>query len=687
MRVRSRSAVGWSIATTSFLMVVGALVLMYLDRHANLPSAAASDRWNVSNILNVGVNAAGIGIGLLLATKRPANPIGWLFLAAGSSLALNTFGVAYGVHAVLVRHPSLPFGRLLAWLGSWTGLVPLALLPFLFLLFPSGHLPSARWRPVARVLALAFVPGIGMILVLSTKAWSHPYRQPSGGGVQSMFLLLVILPILVALLVSLFGLVVRFRRSAGEERLQLKWFVAGAILLVLGFVPGFFSSGPNPGTLLTLVQAITTLFLFAAIGVAVLKYRLYEIDVVISRTIVYALLAAFFTLVYLAVVVGVGAAIGSARNPFLTVLAAAVIAIAFSPVRNRATRLANRVAYGKRATPYEVLSEFAEKMGGGYSLEDVLPRTARMLAEGTGATRADVWLAVDSGLVDEGRWPDVPRLGPVETGEGESIDVPGAARVVPVRHQAELLGALSIHKSAGDPVSPVEEKLLADVAAQAGLMLRNARLIEDLRASRQRIVAAQDQERRRLERNIHDGAQQQLVALAVKTRLADALVARDQSKAHDVLAQIQAELQDALENLRDLARGIYPPLLADQGLAAALSAQARKSPVPVSVDPDGIGRYPQEAEAAVYFCALEALQNVAKYAQASRACVRLAASDGRLTFEIVDDGAGFDPHVRAYGTGMQGMADRLAALGGGLDVSASPGRGTTVRGWIPVEDA
>jgi signal transduction histidine kinase len=240
---------------------------------------------------------------------------------------------------------------------------------------------------------------------------------------------------------------------------------------------------------------------------------------------------------------------------------------------------------------------------------------------------------------------------------------------------------------ANDPMDPAKEKLVEDLAAQAGLVLRNVRLIEDLRASRQRLVAAQDEERRRLERNIHDGAQQQLVALAVKARLARTLTERDPAKAGEMLSQMESEMQQALEDLRDLARGIYPPLLADKGLAAALDSQARKATIPVEVVPDGVGRYPQTVEAAVYFSVLEALQNVAKYANASRAEVRLGQSADVLTFEVRDDGAGFDPSSTGYGTGLQGIADRLAALNGTLRVTSTVGSGTTVSGAIPLDHA
>jgi signal transduction histidine kinase len=209
--------------------------------------------------------------------------------------------------------------------------------------------------------------------------------------------------------------------------------------------------------------------------------------------------------------------------------------------------------------------------------------------------------------------------------------------------------------------------------------------VEELRASRQRIVAAQDTERRRLERNIHDGAQQQLVALSVRLRLAETQVDRDPRKAKAMLAEIKGETTEALENLRDLARGIYPPLLADEGLAVALEAHARKVSVPVTVAADGTGRLPQDVEAGVYFCVLEALQNVAKYAEASSVLVRLSRDNGDLVFTVTDDGRGFDPATTPGGAGLQNMADRLEALGGRVEVRSAPGEGTTVAGRVPVQ--
>ena len=441
------------------------------------------------------------------------------------------------------------------------------------------------------------------------------------------------------------------------------------------------------------VWTIGPLSLVAAVGIAIFKYRLYDIDVVINKTVVFGALAAFITAVYVGIVVGIGAAIGQGSKPNLglSILATGVVAVAFQPVRERVQRFANRLVYGVRATPYEVLSEFSSRMAGTYG-EDLPRRMAQILAEGTGSKEATVWLKVGSELRAEASWPgDREAPDPVAMTEGELPEIAGTSLCLPVHHRGELLGALTLAKQAGERLTPAEHKLASDLASQAGLVLRNVRLseellarLEELQASRLRIVAAQDQERRRLERNIHDGAQQQLVALAVKIRLARQLEAKDPGKANDLLEQTEGEVSQALEDLRDLARGIYPPLLADKGLIAALEGQARRSAVPTRIEAEAIGRYPQEAEAAVYFCCLEALQNVAKYSGASGATVRLLEGDDGLRFEVADDGAGFVASSTSYGTGLQGMADRLRALGGELDVRSAPGKGTIIVGQLPV---
>ncbi|MFI5055374.1 MAG: sensor histidine kinase [Actinomycetota bacterium] len=680
MTSRTASRLAWAIGIVSIALMIGALALMYIDRGTELPTTdvAVASSWNFANVLNSAVNIAATCFGILLASRRPKNPIGWLFLTAGLTLGISAFGTAYGLHALLVEPGSLPAGRAAAWISNSMGLIPLGILCFLFLLFPTGHLKSSRWRVAAWFVAGVFTIVTGFFVVFATMSWDDPYGPPPPGGSPLWVLLPVSL--LAALAVSVAAVIVRFRDSIGEERLQLQWFATGASVFIVLFIPTFASTAP----VWLVVQSLAFVFLFTTIAVAVLKYRLYDLDFVISKTVLYGSLAAFFTVVYLAVVIGLGTAVGSTHNPFLTVAAATVIAVAFNPVRERAKRLADRLVYGRRATPYEVLSEFSERMVGSYDLNEILPRMARVLAEGTGG-RADIWLRAGHLLRPAATWPiggePSPEPAPVD---GDELPVfPTASSVSPVRHQGELLGAITLTKPPNDPLRPAEAKLIDDVASQAGLVMFNVRLVEELRASRQRLVKAQDEERRKLERNIHDGAQQQLVALAVKANLAQSLATRDPAATETMLAQLKADATDALENLRDLARGIYPPLLADKGLGTALESQARKSAVPVSLESDGIARYPQEVEAAVYFCCLEALQNVAKYAGASEATIRLTDRTGMLAFEVIDDGAGFDQRTTGYGTGLQGMADRLDALGGHLEVRSAPGRGTTVAGRLP----
>jgi signal transduction histidine kinase len=578
-------------------------------------------------------------------------------------------------------------------LQNWIGNPALGALILIFLLFPDGKVLSRRWRWPARLAIIGSLWFAAGTAVDAAPVELSP-RLPKVGnpiGIQALagfsnsptFLLIVILMVM-----AMASVLLRLRRSRGEERQQLKWFAYAAGVSVAAVslkIPAAGLSSTLSNVMFAAAFSLGFAFLVpAAAALAILRYGLYEVDVVINKTLVYFSLAAVITAIYGGIVVGIGAIIGSKGNVGLSVLATAIVAVAFQPIRDRSRRFANRLVYGTRATPYEVLSEFADRMAGTSSIEDVLPRTARILAEATGAVRADVWLRVGAELHVAGSWPSAPEVERIPFHDSELPEVPGASRVAPVRHQGEVLGTLSIQKPPGDPITPAEDKLLADVASQAGLVLRNVGLIEDLRASRQRLVAAQDQERRRLERNIHDGAQQQLVALAVKTRLADSLVGRDETKAHEVLAQVQREAQEALENLRELARGIYPPLLADQGLAVALQAQARRAPLPVTVEADGIARYGEDAEAAVYFSVLEGLQNVAKYAGASHAVVRLAHADRALTFEVADDGRGFDSSRTAYGTGLQGIADRLAALGGTVEVRSAPGAGTILLGTVPV---
>ncbi len=691
MKQRTASRLAWSLWALTMLLLAANLVLSILN------GTVGAD---IVFVILAVLTGTGYGtVGALIVSRHRQNAIGWIFLLIGLGVMLSIFGEEYPVYGLVTSPGSLPGTTFVLWFSTWI-LVPwIAAIPLVFLLFPTGRVHSRRWRPLVWVIvggaALAVLGWIVKPGVISP----HPeiaIENPTGieglGDVAGLLITVGGIPLAFAALASVVALFMRFRRATPEERRQIKWLaylalLAGTLALAT-FLTGITLPEGEESTLndvlFTLTIAAITAGIPAASGIAILKHRLYDIDVVVNKAVVYGSLAAFVTLVYVGIVVGVGALVGSRGNLLLSILATAVIALAFQPVRERARRFANRLVYGKRATPYEVMSEFADRVAGTYSLEDVLPRMARIAAEGTGAERVEVWVRVGEELRLEASWPAKTETRTIPlAGTAGLPSIPGAERAVPVAHQNETLGAIAVTMPRTEALTTAGEKLLSDLASQAGLVLRNVRLIEELRASRQRLVAAQDEERRRLERNIHDGAQQQLVALAVKLRLVETLAAKDAVKTQQMAAEAKAETQEALENLRDLARGIYPPLLADRGLAAALEAQARKAPVPVDVQPDGVGRYPQEAEAAAYFCVLEAIQNVAKYAEASRVTVRLRAENGTLMFTVEDDGRGFDPASTPRGSGLQNMQDRLEALGGHVDVRSSPGVGTTVTGRIP----
>ncbi len=618
-------------------------------------------------------------VGALIVSRGKRNAIGWLFLAIGISYGLSAFGSALS-DTTVERTTPWQWG---IWLNTWSW-VPgwFLMVTLLFLLFPDGHLPSPRWRWVAWLGVAAVVLAIvGGELSPTAGGNTHGYVSPLPTASESFAnvgLLLSMLCLVVAAVASVVALIGRYRRSTGEERLQMKWFVYAAVVSLV-LTPTRSVAVHRP--ILLFLGLVSTLILPVAVGVAILKYRLYDIDVVIRKTVVFAIAVVILTAAFVAGAALVGTVVSGSETAG-RIGVAFTVGLLFEPARRLASRIADRVVFGGRATPYEVLSEFSRRAAEAYDADDVLPRIAQIAAAGVGAEGAHVWIRLGNTLQAQASAGDVGVVAPVALTGDELPTLPDDHSEA-VLYRGALLGAISVSMPANDPMSAEKGRLIADLASQAGAILANVRLIEELKASRQRLVAAQDEERRKIERNIHDGAQQQLVALAVKQRIAASMVGKDDDGARRMLEELQSQTTEALDDLRDLARGIYPPLLADKGLVAALEGQARKAVVPVTVHADGVGRFAEDTEAAVYFCCLEAMQNIAKYAKATHADLRLHNGDGRLAFEVTDDGDGFDTTVIGYGTGLQGMADRLAALDGTLSITSAPGEGTSVAGSLP----
>ena len=635
--------------------------------------------------------------GAILAIRVPHNPIGWLFLVIALGLLFGGGTAEYATYTVQTNPGALPGGDWAAWINNWTFVIA-GLIPIVLILFPTGRPPSHRWRWVLWAIGATLA-----VLVVSAMVRPIPIELngdltvPNPTGIEALRTAAAAAAWIGGLLLAaesiaaVGALVVRFRRADEEERQQVRWIAVAAALagvfLVLVLVT---SIGLGPGESRPVNDLAFLLFFLClsvgipgSVAVALLKYHLYDLDVVVKKTVLYVTVAGLLLVAFAVAAVLVGGIFG--RSQRAAVIAAAAIGVAVWPAIRIARRVADRIVYGGRATPYEVLTSFGRRMSETYATDDVVDRTAQLLASATGASSAAVWLRVGREFRPAGTWPATGPVGRAIAMEGDDLPMLPADWAEPVRDRGELLGALAVTMPANDPIGPGRQRLLRDLADQAGLALRNVRLIEELRASRQRLVAAQDEGRRRLERNIHDGVQQQLVALAVKLRLADGLIDRDTVKAHDAIAALQDDANAALEDLRDLARGIYPPLLADRGLRAALEAQAQKATTPVRVHGESVGRYPREIESTVYFCALEAMNNIAKYAEATAASVRLEQRDGILRFTVRDDGRGFDPRAAVGGTGLQGMTDRLEAVGGSLLVESVIGSGTTVTGTVPVE--
>ncbi|MDH5372666.1 MAG: histidine kinase, partial [Acidimicrobiia bacterium] len=631
-----------------------------------------------------GLMGEGFGVlTIVMIRSQPKNGAVWAIAWAGVFASLYVAGAAGALLLARGAFPGLTYevfrdlspaqlprpAAFAIHFRFWT-VYPAIWLPLTLglLLFPDGHPPSPRWKWVGWWSVLAIALGAAAA-ALSGNPWSTVPIRASESTVPGTLGSLMTAGFLLASLsavVSVVSLVVRYRRSSGMARSQIRWIaLGGAFLVAFIFVmPSFETEGPSSISS-ELIGAVAILMLMASYGIAITKYRLYDIDVVISRTVTYGVLAAFITGVYALLVVGIGSLLGAGDNPnlALSIAAVAVVAIAFEPLRNRVQRGANRLVFGKRATPYEVLSKTTTRLADSGSPEETLAQVARLVVDGTGAAEAVLWLKIGDHMQPHSAAPPeaLGELAGFPIVDHQLPDIPGEASV-PVRHRDELLGALSITKPRGQSVTSADERVLADVAAGSGLLLRNiglnaelAERAEQLRVSRRRLVAAHDAERHRLERDLHDGAQQQVVALKVKLGIARTLAEREGAiKVAEIVSALASTTQEAVDAMRAVAHGIYPPLLEAEGLEVAVSAVRRTFPIPIDLDTVDLERYERSVEESLYFCVLETITRVVD-GGATRVSVSLTGSADAVEFRVGHDGAVGD---------LVAVEDRIDAFGG-----------------------
>ncbi|MGV9340059.1 sensor histidine kinase [Streptomyces sp. NPDC003688] len=657
-----------------------------------------------ANLHNGLIAASFAAVGVFVLRRRPGNREGRLFIAVGLAHAVMFFGRQYGMFAATRREDGgLPGAAWVTWLGVWPTTPVMVLTGVTFMCFPDGRLPSPRCRGVVAAMAT-----LGALLGLASSLWpveyadnalsmSHPLRVGGYGTAQRLWNVIGPCGYLLLQVTWVICVVLRMRRSKGDEARQLRWFAyavaMGLAVMTLGLL---VLDSPVLGVLAVPPVAVVA-------GLAIVKYRLYDIDLVISKTLVLSAMAGIVTVGYIIVVVGVGglAGVSAGGDMVLSVVATAIVAVAFEPFRRRVRAGADRLVHGRRPTPYEALARLSTQLSRGGRHDDLFTGLASTVADAVGAVEVTLWVGADEELVPVTSWPPPTGTRTCLTTAPRgisSLEDSGRTHVRPIEHQGAIRGAIALTKAPGAVLTASEGQLLHDLVAQAGLILDNVGLgvelqqrlhqisvqAAELQAAAKRIVAAQDEARRCLERDLHDGAQQQLVTLALSLRAVSeraAAIGDDELAARIDDARLQ--LSRALAELRELARGIHPAILTEEGIEAALDFLAERAPIPVQVDVCLERRLAEGVETTAYFVVSEALTNAAKHSGASSTMVVGRLRDGLLSIEVTDDGRGGADGQ--WGHGLQGLVDRLATLNGRLTVHSPQDGGTRLKAEIPCE--
>jgi signal transduction histidine kinase len=694
MNPRTAAWLAWSVCALSMALTVLSFLLFLLTlSHSGAPIYLY---WAENTLLAVGYSA----VGAVVASRRPENPVGWLLCAIGLLWGVIYLSGEYATYTLLViPAASLPASDVAAWIYSWLWVPGLGLFAFLGLLFPTGRLPSRRWLPFAWLSVLSILVGSVMAAFSPgpIDVGLEPIRNPL--GIES---LPTVYEPLQALMLSLIfvaaaSLLVRLPRARGMEREQIKWITyAAAVAASASILRYMVFEAIDVLWLEIAAYALVVVGIFgvpAAVGMAILRYRLYDIDLLINRTLVYGTLTASVVALYVLVVGALVTLFREGSSLAVSLVAAGIIAVLFAPLREKLQRGVNRLMYGERDDPYAVLSRLGRRLEA-----TIAPKAALETIVETVAQALKVpYVAID--LNQEGdEFETVAEHGILK---GEPL------LLLPLIYQRETVGQLLVAPRApGETFSTADRRLLEDLARQVEVAVHAVRLTADLQRSRERLVTTREEERRRLRRDLHDGLGPTLGYLTLGLDTARRLFAQDPKSAERLLLELKAKTQEAVSDVRRLVYDLRPPALDDLGLVPAIREQAANhglllaEEIPNSKGPgeangnnsinkglvfkveapnEGLPSLPAAVEVACYRIAQEAIANASRHSGASSCRVSLSLNgdnEQTLALEVADDGVGI-PEDRSAGVGMSSMRERAEELGGTLSVDALPQEGGT----------
>ena len=650
------------------------LVLLVLNR-----GAPKSDRWGFWGFQSL-MALLGGATGMLITRRYPRHPIGWMLLGTGLFASLTGISEEFAIYALYTHTDLLPAATLIAGMFNWFWILSYALMAiFIPLLFPNGRFLSPRWRIVAYL-------GGGWVILGSVWMVVFPGPMPNNGDIENPFGLEALRGLSVAsvdprvgmpflgmflMLAAGWSLVMRYRRAQDvTTRQQLKWLAYAAMLMpfagMIGQVPGFI-----PNVLVFTLAGAAPL----AVAIAVLRYRLYDIDLIINRTLVYGVLTALILGVYALVVAVTGALAQTRGSPTTALLAATLAALLFHPLRSRVQRAVNRLLYGERDAPLSLLSRLGARMEAAVSPEAMLAILTETVAKALKLPYVAVGLDSDGTLMM------------VATYGKPTDDV----IAFPLTYQGQPVGQLLVApRQPGDAFNQMDVALLENVARQAGAVAHAAQLTADLRRSRQRLVAAREEERRRLRRDLHDDLGPRLASMTLTIDAVVRQLWQNPRQAEKMLHTLKAQSQTAVREIRRLVDDLRPPALDDLGLVAALrelAAQYAHSGVSITVEaPESLPALPAAVEVAAFRIAQEGMTNVVRHANARTCRIVLQPEANCLCVTIEDDGRGL-PRPLRMGVGLRSMQERVAELSGRFTVENRGQGGTVVRAWLPMVEA